>query len=646
MKFRTKILITFLSISISVIFIFVILQITGSSRYILTLEQSNLTAKSQIIQKQMDHYLEQTGNLVQSLGISGDIHSFLESGDLSDPSLINSYLDRVKQTSTGEFSAIFLTDKSGVCRASTDRRFIGTEYSFRTYYRQIITGKTDLFVSGYSIGLRSLIPGIFFSVPIKTARGEIIGVLILKISGQYLQSMIDALNTLEEAAEFQAGDMENIRLLKPLEHGKHIPRIFIINEDGIVIMDPDPERLFSSVLPLPDKTVERLKKSQQFLDLKITSLDEPVLAELHQRALHAGKPMAVVYRNEDEAQWDVLALAPLERNTWCVGVSLSYSEFRLFSRDLLYKTIIVSLIILGIVVAAAAKTTRIIIKPMSYLVEIIGDVMDKNWSIRLEVRGEDEFSYLGKRFNDLLDIIEDYSQNMEQQVRERTEEVINLQKENTRLKIIEEKERLYRDLHDSLGARLTNINICNTVALTSLRQDCEKVEEMIQRIEANCEQAIDEMKNLISREENSSCGEEFLGEEMIARFRRRLSLKGIEFETSLPHTAEFYRLNGEASHELREILEELITNVLKHSHADFVSLRGVLREGSFEMEFYDNGVGIDDSRRSGGFGLGNIEKRVNRLKGTLNIKTDLGKGTEYAVSIPFICLTEGVTNEQ
>jgi len=594
----------------------------------------------------MDHYLEQTGNLVQSLGMSDDVHRFLESEDLSDSSLINSYLDRVKLTSPGEFSAIFLTDQSGVCRASTDRRFIGTEYSFRTYYREVITGKTDLFVSGYSIGLKSLIPGIFFSVPIKSAKGKIIGVLILKISGQYLQSMIEALNTLKDAVEFQAGDMENIRLLKPLDYGKHVPRIFIINEDGIVIMDPDPERLFNSVLPLPETTVNRLKKSQQFLDRKITSLDEPVLAELHQRALQAGKPMAVVYRNEEEAQWDVLALAPLARNTWCVGVSLSYSEFRLFSRDLLYKTIIVSLIILGIVVAAAAKTTRIIIKPMSYLVEIIGDVMDKNWSIRLEVRGEDEFSYLGRRFNDLLAIIEDYSQNMEQQVRERTKEVINLQKENTRLKIIEEKERLYRDLHDSLGARLTNINICNTVALTSLRQDCEKVEEMIHRIEANCEQAIDEMKNLISREENSSCVEGFLGEDMIARFTRRLSLKGIEFKTSLAPSSDFDRLKGEASHEIREILEELITNVLKHSQADSVSLTVALRGGSFEMVFSDNGVGIDDRRIVGGFGLGNIEKRVKRLKGSLQIKTALGKGTEYTVFIPFAGLTEGVVCEQ
>ena len=47
--------------------------------------------------------------------------------------------------------------------------------------------------------------------------------------------------------------------------------------------------------------------------------------------------------------------------------------------------------------------------------------------------------YLAQRFNELLEIIESYSKEMEQKVENRTQEVLTLQKENTRLRIIEER---------------------------------------------------------------------------------------------------------------------------------------------------------------------------------------------------------------
>ena len=634
MKFSYKLIIVLLSISLSSVVLFSIAHYNSSSKYILTLEQKNLSEKSLIIQKQMDHYLNQSANFIFGLGTNSRILEFLCEKDYRDNGEINRLLDRIQGFNYEEYSAIFLIDRSGFCRASTDRRFIGTDYSFRTYYQNVIDKRNNLFISDYSIGLKSLVPGIFFSIPIENGDGFFAGVLVVKISGNYLQKKIDELNNFEKSNLFSDEEIRNIKLFKNIKIPDLNPETFIINQDGIIIMHPDPGRLFHSITQLSPETVKRLTESQQFLGREITSLDEAVLGRLHREALLSQKPMTSVYRNQEEANWHVLALAPLENNRWCIGVTLSYREFLLSSHDLLIKTVIISIIILLAVLAAALYLTRVITRPMNNLLRIISDAMNKNWSIRFESGNNDEFAFLGERFNELMDIIEDYSVNMEQQVKERTEEVINLQKENTRLKIMEEKERLYRDLHDSLGARLTNINICNNVAKSIIHSDLTRTEEMLVRIDANCEQAIEDMKNLLSEGASEMFNEELLGPKMVKRFRRRLSLQNIKLKTDIPKRKDFPLLSKDIYHELNMILEELITNVLKHARAEKIQLSVEFSGQSMILSFSDNGIGMRENSRNRGYGLGNIEKRAARLNAGLTVETIPGSGTSYQIKIP------------
>jgi nitrate/nitrite-specific signal transduction histidine kinase len=67
------------------------------------------------------------------------------------------------------------------------------------------------------------------------------------------------------------------------------------------------------------------------------------------------------------------------------------------------------------------------------------------------VRSGDEFGVLGDEFNKLVDTVDSYSRDLEEKVRLRTEELWQLQKENTQLRIAEERRRIYRDMHDTIG---------------------------------------------------------------------------------------------------------------------------------------------------------------------------------------------------
>ncbi|MCG8481135.1 MAG: ATP-binding protein, partial [Spirochaetales bacterium] len=217
-------------------------------------------------------------------------------------------------------------------------------------------------------------------------------------------------------------------------------------------------------------------------------------------------------------------------------------------------------------------------------------------------------------------------------VESRTQEVLALQRENTRLRIIEEREQLYSDMHDSIGARLTNINICNTVAVSELHKNTVMVEDMLKRIDSNCEVAIDDMKRLISRNSNLVEDEPLLGDEMVERIRNRLAIRGILLRERISVPPGTF--DGRRSHQIKEILEELVSNVLKYSQADSVHLNAKIRHDELILEFSDDGVGLGSGGQKSGFGLRNIRKRLERLEGRCTMHSAPGRGVRFHITVP------------
>ncbi len=632
MRFSIRLLIVFVTIFTLGISLFSVFQHRSSTDYILTMELDNLVDRGLMVKDQLDRYLVHAGVVVNQLALNSDITGFIHSRQYEDTREIHTLLDDIRSTNPREFSVVFLLDEAGVCRASTDRRFVGTDYSFRPYYQNLVGGETDLFISDYSIGLRSLIPGVFLSTPVKNEDGSLAGVVVLKIDGSYLQNIIE-LNTLlaePEILEEPLGSGTN--RIRPVSIPVRRPEVFIINRDGIVILHTRRELVYRSVTPLDGETVAELDASRQFLGRAIPSMDDWVLGELHDQSLESREVTATVYRDAEEGRWMVLALVPINHFSWSIGVSLDYTEFRFLSRALFVRTVMLLGFIIIVLTLASFYITGMITRPVTTLTEVIADVKDKNWDKRVTIQSNDEFSYLARRFNELLDIIESYSQEMEQRVESRTREVLALQRENTRLRIIEEREQLYSDMHDSIGARLTNINICNTVASSELHKNPVMVEDMLKRIDSNCEVAIDEMKRLISRNSNLIEDEPLLGDAMVEQIRNRLAIRGIVLREKVNVPPEAF--DGRRSHQIKEILEELVSNVLKHSQAGAVHLNAGIKHDALILEFSDDGRGLGSGEDKSGFGLRNIKKRLERLDGRYTMHSTPGRGVRFHITVP------------
>ena len=93
--------------------------------------------------------------------------------------------------SNPDFDAVFLMDKSGRCVASTEPTFVGQNYAFREYFRQAIGG--HFYVSSILVGQTSKRPGLFLSHPVRSQKGEIVGVTVLKIKGEDIWKIVNAL---------------------------------------------------------------------------------------------------------------------------------------------------------------------------------------------------------------------------------------------------------------------------------------------------------------------------------------------------------------------------------------------------------------------------------------------------------------------
>jgi signal transduction histidine kinase len=88
------------------------------------------------------------------------------------------------------------------------------------------------------------------------------------------------------------------------------------------------------------------------------------------------------------------------------------------------------------------------------------------------------------------------------------------------------------------------------------------------------------------------------------------------------------------------VIQEALTNCVRHAHATNVGITVQARDGHLQVSVTDDGVGLNPARRRNGLGLRGIDERVRELEGTMTIAREGISGTTVAVRLP---LRAGVT---
>jgi signal transduction histidine kinase len=191
---------------------------------------------------------------------------------------------------------------------------------------------------------------------------------------------------------------------------------------------------------------------------------------------------------------------------------------------------------------------------------------------------------------------------------------------------IQERIRLARDLHDSLGSILAAAKY-SLLGIKQISTLGEKDMECYNKTVNLLDDSMDEMRRVAHH----------LMPEALSRFGLKPAIG--DFCDTLPDVQFIWygdesRLDAKLEEVVYRIIHELISNALKHSGASHIFVQTIQEIDRIVFTVKDNGGGFDPETVATGMGLSNIRIRVASFGGIINIDSNAGEGTEINIEFP------------
>ena len=204
---------------------------------------------------------------------------------------------------------------------------------------------------------------------------------------------------------------------------------------------------------------------------------------------------------------------------------------------------------------------------------------------------------------------------------EQAAELLQTRTEMRDMTITAERERIARDMHDTLGHVLSVITIKSDLALRLSDKDPQRAKQEMAEVHQTGRQALKQIRNVVSGMGNTTVAAE------IAHARYLLETANIH--TEVDNTA--LTLPKPYQHALGMIIREATTNIVKHANA--TRCRIVLSSDAHQtrLRIYDNGTGAAFEPKTG---LTSIQQRAAQLGGTYEIARASDRNTVLSVDLP------------
>ena len=200
--------------------------------------------------------------------------------------------------------------------------------------------------------------------------------------------------------------------------------------------------------------------------------------------------------------------------------------------------------------------------------------------------------------------------------------------------ILEERNRLAGEIHDSLAQSFTGVCLHLSMAAEATKENGKEILNHIER-------AIDVARFGLSEARRSalSLGSRIIEESGLIQALRMLversNISGRLLCTFRSDLEDDENLPVAIRQDLLRIAQEAISNAVRHAEPRAIAVSLRLDPPSLVLEVKDNGCGMTAGAVTrDGFGLVNMRARVNKLNGSLNISTALGRGTSIVVTVP------------
>jgi signal transduction histidine kinase len=202
------------------------------------------------------------------------------------------------------------------------------------------------------------------------------------------------------------------------------------------------------------------------------------------------------------------------------------------------------------------------------------------------------------------------------------EELQATQKKLQELAVVEERNRLARDLHDSVKQQVFAISMQLSAARASLKED-DKAYASVAQAEKLAQQAGAELTTLIHQLRPPVLEKKSLAEAIGVHVNDWRHQNNIETEMDIGEVA----VNPKSEQALFRVLQEALANAARHSQANKVWVRLKSENDHVTLTIEDNGIGYNTERITKGVGLDSMRERLAEVHGSLEVSSRQSQGT-------------------
>ena len=198
-----------------------------------------------------------------------------------------------------------------------------------------------------------------------------------------------------------------------------------------------------------------------------------------------------------------------------------------------------------------------------------------------------------------------------------------------------ERARIAKDIHDDLGANLTQIAYLGELAHQD-QAEPDKAAIRIEKISTTARQAVKSLDEIVwavnPRNDTLSHLIDYAGQFALDYLRT----SGIRCRLDLPEQSPIRELSTDLRHNLFLVIKEALHNIVKHSRAREVKLRATFNDQGLDMVIEDDGCGFDQMPDDAfADGLRNMRQRMNDIGGECRFDSQSGQGTRVMLHLPW-----------
>ena len=339
-------------------------------------ERRNLEQLAASVAGRVSQLITDSRNLGVYMGMDEDFVAFLRKPTEAGKAQILAKIEGLVKANP-DIDVVTVLDAGGTALTSTNKTVPGVNFKFRRYYQEAIAGRP--YITGIIVGATAGASGAFFANPVKDDKGQVIGVVTLRIRASSVAAI------LEES------------------RGTTSRTAMLVDGDGVLLHHSDPWLIFKSLVPLSADALKAIVADQRFRRDTIESVNAHELAKAIVGAKQQG---SASYPSFLEGTPAIAGYAPVAGQDWVVAMGESREVFEAPLRELL-SNVLYSVAIVGVVfLLLAVGFARSIVRPVERLTAAAHALKSGDYDkATVQVSSGDEIGQLARVFNVMIDVL-------------------------------------------------------------------------------------------------------------------------------------------------------------------------------------------------------------------------------------------------